>query len=121
MVQSIRTEPAIWFNAQQRDQARIRFNELKRQIDLRHEMPVVGEMMIRGKESNYGLGRVLRHSQQAEKYGRRGAFVFGLYEQTITETVVHPLLIEGLMIPSDDGESLGRIQEQGDALLGLFQ
>ena len=69
MVQSIRTEPAIWFNAQQRDQARIRFNELKRQIDLRHEMPVVGEIMIRGEECNHGLGRELRNSQQAEEYG----------------------------------------------------
>ena len=102
MVQSIRTEPAIWFNAQQRDQARIRFNELKRQIDLRHEMPVVGEIMIRGEECNHGLGRELRNSQQAEEYGGGSAFVFGLYEQTITGKVVHLLLIERLVSPGDD-------------------
>jgi len=47
--------------------------------------------------------------------------VIRLYEQTITGTVVHLLLIEGLVSPGDDGEGLGRIKEQGNAPLGLFQ
>ena len=75
--------------------------------------------MIRREECNYGLGRKLRDSQQAE--GRGGAHVLGLYEQTTTGPVVHLFLMEGLVSAGDDGESLGRFKEKGHAPLSLFQ
>ena len=94
---------------------------IKRDVDVRHELFVVGEEVVRREQRHDRLRRSFRDTQQGIKNRRRCSLVRWLFEQEISRDFVREWLVEPAVLLRDDDKSLTRCHGSGYPPPGLIK